>query len=200
MSPVFSPEGTRIAYTATPWDTWIVPVLGGKPRLWLPNASGLTWTDSGRVLFSEIKRDIHMAIVTAAESRSEARDIYVPPSQVGMAHRSYLSPDHKSVLLAEMDATRWLPCRLLPFDGSSPGKPAGPPGNLCTSAAWSPDGKWMYFSADAGKGFHVWRQRFPEGMPEQITSGATQEEGIAMAPDGSSFVTSVGTVQSTIWI
>src|SRR5437667_991209 len=99
-----------------------------------------------------------------------------------------------------MDATRWLPCRLLPFDGSSPGKPAGPPGNPCTSAAWSPDGKWMYFSTDAGKGFHVWRQRFPEGMPEQFTSGATQEEGIAMAPDGRSFITSVGTVQSTIWI
>src|SRR5215831_17993526 len=36
MSPVFSPDGSRIAYTATEfrkWDTWVVPVLGGDPRL-----------------------------------------------------------------------------------------------------------------------------------------------------------------------
>ena len=200
MSPVFSPEGTRIAYTATPWDTWIVPVLGGKPRLWLPNASGLTWADSGHVLFSEIKRDIHMAIVTATESRSEARDIYVPPSPIGMAHRSYLSPDHKSVLLAEMDATRWLPCRLLPFDGKSAGKPVGPPGSPCTSAAWSTDGRWMFLTVETEAGSHIWRQPFPEGAPEQVTSGTTAEEGIATAPDGRSFITSIGTVQSAIWI
>ncbi len=41
MSPIFSPDGSNIAYTV-PWDTWTVPVLGGTPQLWLPNASGLT--------------------------------------------------------------------------------------------------------------------------------------------------------------
>jgi len=47
MSPVFSSDGSRIGYTALDggfgWDTWLVPVLGGKEQLWLPNASGLTW-------------------------------------------------------------------------------------------------------------------------------------------------------------
>jgi len=200
MSPVFSPDGSRIAYTATPWDTWVVPVLGGKPRLWLPNASGLTWIHDERILFSEVKRGIHMALVTASESRAESRDLYVPPPPSGMAHRSYLSPDRKWVLAAEMDATSWLPCRLLPFDGSGSGKPVGPLGGRCTSAAWSPDGRWMYFTVDTGGGFHIWRQRFPDGTPEQVTSGATQEEGIAMAPDGRSFITSIGIVESSIWI
>ncbi len=200
MSPVFSPDGSRIAYTATPWDSWVVPVLGGKPRFWLPNASGLTWVDREHILFSEIKTGIHMALVTATESRAESRDVYVPPTPAGMAHRSYLSPDRKWVLAVEMDATSWLPCRLLPFDASSTGKPVGPPGGRCTSAAWSPDGRWMYLSVDTGGGFHIWRQRFPDGAPEQITSGTTQEEGIAMAPDGRSFVTSVGIVESSIWI
>ena len=36
--------------------------------------------------------------------------------------------------------------------------------------------------------------------PEQITSGPTDDEGIAMAPDGRSFVSSVGLGQSTVWI
>jgi serine/threonine protein kinase len=37
MSPVFSPDGSRIGYTALDgsfgWDTWLVPVLGGKEQL-----------------------------------------------------------------------------------------------------------------------------------------------------------------------
>src|SRR5512144_294643 len=106
MSPVFSPDGSRIAYTREPWpwDMWIVPVLAGKPRLWLPNASGLTWIDRDRILFSEVKKGFHMALVTATESRADQRDVYVPADRIGgMAHRSYLSPDRKWVLASEMD-------------------------------------------------------------------------------------------------
>ncbi len=201
MSPVFSPDGSRIAYTVLPgWDTWIVPVLGGEPSRWLPNASGLVWIDNRRVLFSEIKTGIHMAIVTATENRTESRDIYVPAHERSMGHRSYRSPDGKWVLVAEMDNSGWIPCRLVPFDGSSAGGPVGPPGGACTYAAWSPDGLWMYFSSNAGGSFHIWRQRFPEGQPEQISSGPTEEEGIALAPDGRSLVTSVGLRQSTVWV
>jgi len=208
MSPVFSPDGARIAYTVGPsrwaWDTWQVPVLGGEPRQLLPNASGLTWfvTDGlSRLLFSEIKgKGIHMGIVSASESRADARDVYMPPMETGMAHRSYLSPDRRSVLVVEMDNSRWLPCRVVSFDGSSAGREVGPPGAPCTYASWSPDAQWMYLSANTGAGFHIWRQRFPDGAPEQVTFGATEEEGIAMAPDGRSFVTSIGASQSTVWI
>jgi Tol biopolymer transport system component len=53
MSPVFSPDGSRIAYTvAVRWDTWQIPTMGGEPKVMLPNASGLTWMDDRRVLFS----------------------------------------------------------------------------------------------------------------------------------------------------
>ncbi len=199
MSPLFSPDGSRIAYTV-PWDTWVVPVMGGEAHRMLPNASGLTWIEEHRLLFSEVKKGIHMAIVTSAESRAESRDIYVPPHERGMAHRSYLSPDGKWVLLAEMDNGGWLPCRVVPYVGSSAGRQVGPSGAQCTSAAWSPDGKWIYLESNAGGTFHVWRQPFPEGEPEQITSGPTEEEGIAMAPDGRSIITSVGIVQSAVWV
>jgi Tol biopolymer transport system component len=204
LNPVFSPDGSRIAYSvAGPiWDTWAVPVLGGEPRLWLPNASGLVWIDKSQLLFSEIKdQALHMAIVTADESRAGSRDLYMPPHERGMAHRSYPSPDGKRMLLVEMD--EWgalVRCRLLPLDGSSAGQQVGPPNGACRFAAWSPDGEWMYFSSDSGGAFHIWRQRFPDGQPEQITSGPTEEEGLAMAPDGRSFITSVGLRQSSIWL
>jgi hypothetical protein len=204
MSPVFALDGSRIAYTALEgtfgWNTWVVPVLGGAEQLWLPNASGLTWIDPQRLLFSEIKKNEHMAIVTASESRAEARDVYVPPHERGMAHRSYLSPDSNSVLVVEMDNGEWLPCRVVPFKANSAGRQVGPGGAPCTGAAWSPDGRWIYMSIHTGSNFHIWRQRFPDGEPEQITSGPTEEEGIAMDPTGRSFITSVGLRQRTVSI
>jgi DNA-binding winged helix-turn-helix (wHTH) protein/Tol biopolymer transport system component len=204
MGPAFSPDAARIAYTTVQrgaWDTWVVPVPAGTPRLMLPNASGHTWISGQRVMFSEITRGIYMKITTATESRDEERDVYrPPPSELSMAHRSYLSPDHKWAVVVEMDRQGWLPCRLLPFDRSSTGKPVGPVPGKCTSAAWSPDGNWVYFSADSGNGFHIWRQRFPNGEPQQITSSATEEEGIALAADGRSLISSVGTEQSTVWL
>jgi hypothetical protein len=47
---------------------------------------------------------------------------------------------------------------------------------------------------------HLWRQKFKNGTPEQITFGPSEEEGVAVAPDGRSLVTSVGTRRSVIWI
>jgi serine/threonine protein kinase len=205
MAPVFSPDGSRIAYTVLTksgeWVTRSVSVLGGQPRLMLANAAALTWIGDRRILFSEIKRDQHMAIVAGSESRSDVRDVYVPPTKTGMAHRSHLSPDGRWVLIAsEMNTSGWLPCQVVPLEGRQAGRIVGPRQAKCTYAAWSPDGQWMYLSADVGEGFHIWRQRFPDGMPQQITFGATEDEGVAMWPDGRSLVSSVGTTISSIWV
>jgi len=206
MSPAFSPDSARIAYGAIvrAWDTWVVPVLGGEPRPMLANAEGLTWIGAHSLLFSEIQSGMHMQLVTASENRSESRVVYAPPRERGMVHRSALSPDHKWVLIAHMDNGGWQPCLLVPFTNGSganaSGRQVGPQSGGCTYVAWSPDGVWMYFSSDAGGRFHIWRQRFPDGAPEQVTSGATEEEGIAVASDGHSLITSVGSVESTVMV
>jgi serine/threonine protein kinase len=201
MGLAFSPDSSKISFTrgaGWDWQGWTVPVLGGEPSELLPNASALTWAGPHQVLFSEAGKA--MKIVTAGESRANERDVYVPKG-TGMAHRSYLSPDSKWVLLVEMDeSASWMPCRLVPFSGGSEGRQVGPIPSACTEAAWSPDGRWMYFAANAGNGFHLWRERFPDGVAEQITFGATEERGIAVAPDGKSLVTSVGSQQSTVWV
>jgi Tol biopolymer transport system component/DNA-binding winged helix-turn-helix (wHTH) protein len=205
MSPVIAPDGSRVAYTvvddAFGWNTFVAPLFGGAPERLLANAAGLGWIGPHQVMFSEVKSGAHMAIVTAGESRTDQRDVYVPPHDRGMAHRSAISPDRKNVLIVEMDDGGWLPCRVVPFDGSSNGRRVGPPQGACTHAAWSPDGVWMYLNSDAGgAGYHLWRQRFRGGDPEQITYGPTEQEGIAMIPDGRSIISSVGMVQSSIWI
>ena len=211
FGPQFLPDGARISYTtgnggeSASMDTWVVPVDGGRPQRILINAEGLTWFKDRagqlRVMFSEMTGlGGQMSIVSSTERRTAPENIYVPPPPDGMAHRSYRSPDGQWVLIVEMDMKSWLPCRLVPFDRSSPGKLVGPSPAQCSDAGWSPDGAWMYFTAMTANGVHIWRQRFPDGSPEQVTFGAGTEEGTHFAPDGHSFVTSVGTSQSTLWV
>jgi eukaryotic-like serine/threonine-protein kinase len=178
-----------------------VPVLGGDPPIPLPNASSLTWIEGGkRLLFSEIKAGLHMVVVTTDESRGNSRDVYVPAGERSMAHHSYLSPDGRWVLIVEMDSRGEIqPCRIVPFQGANDTKVVGPPSGACLSGAWSTDGKWIYLTAKTDD-FHIWRQRFPGGDPEQLTFGPTSQEGIAMAPDGKSLITSVGSQDLTVWL
>ena len=213
--PVFTPDASRVAYTglsvaAGRFDTWTVPVLGGPPARLMVNAAGLSWIGPDRVLFSEVMAGtmLHMGIVTAKESRAEERAIYFPAHECAMAHYSWLSPDRESVLIVEMNCgvQVWGRCRVAPMDGKSAGVPVGPQG-ACTAAAWSPDGRWMYLNVMVDGSTHLWRQRWghggghgaPQGDPEQITFGPTEEEGVAVAADGKSLIASVGVRQSSVW-
>ena len=213
LGPVFSPDGSRVAYTALAagtdgmsgmsWDTWTVPISGGTPTRLLANAAGLSWIDPRHVLFSEIQpdRSVHMGLITATEDRRDARRIYLPTHQRGMAHFSYPSPDRAWLLVVEMGPMGTFDrCRLLPFDGSSSGRQVGPTG-ACHAAAWSPDQRWMYFTAEVDGPSHLWRQRFPDGVAELLTaSRVAEEEGVAVAPDGKSLVTSIGVRYSSLWL
>jgi serine/threonine protein kinase/Tol biopolymer transport system component len=203
MAPSFSPDGSLVSYSICcmpVWDTWVVPVFGGSPRRLFANAAAMTWIDSDHILFSEIKTGVHMGLVTSTAERAQERDVYLPEHERAMVHFSAISPDHKWVLAVEMGGDgSWLPCQLLAFDGKSPARQVGPDAP-CSAIAWSPDGRWMYFTAQTGDRTHIWRQRFPDGTPQQVTAGANEEHGIAFSPDGKYFVTSVGSVDSSVWV
>jgi hypothetical protein len=57
----------------------------------------------------------------------------------------------------------------------------------------------MYFTAAVDEKHHLWRQRFADGAPEQLTFGPADEDGVAIMPDGD-VVTSIGMERRSIWI
>ncbi|MFZ0633181.1 MAG: winged helix-turn-helix domain-containing protein [Acidobacteriaceae bacterium] len=201
----FSPDGAEVAYSVletSVFSTYEVSALGGEPHLLLKNAAGLVWLDPQRLLFSMIRPGdgIHLGVVTATLTRSGLRELYFPAHERGMAHDAYPSPDRHWALVVEMNGNGdWAPCRLIALEGQSPSRVVGPDG-ACLSAGWSPDGRWMYFTAWVEGRSHIWRQSFPEGRPEQVTFGPTEEDGIAMEPEGRALITSVGVHESSLWI
>jgi Tol biopolymer transport system component len=199
MAPVFAPDGAQIVYTNGFNDSFGVPLAGGQPSLVMRNAACLRWVGPGKVIFSEITSGFHMGLTTSTENRGEPRQVYFPESRQGMVHFSEPSPDRKWVLAVEMLNAVWQRCRLVPFDGSSTGRQVGPDRGLCTAAAWSPDGRWMYFTVETDSESQLWRQRFPNGVAEQITFGPNQHWGVAAEADGKSLITAAGNTQSTVW-
>jgi Tol biopolymer transport system component len=204
--PVFTPDGSRVAYTAQNlkernWATWTVPVLGGPITRLMLNAAGLSWVGTDRIVFSEVMPGTvkHMGIKTARENRADEREVYFPNHEGGMAHYSYPSPDGHSILIVEMDRVgAFQRCRVVPMDGGSAGTQVGPNG-ACIAGAWLPDNRWMYFNVEVDGSTHLWRQRVPDGIPEQITFGPTEEEGLAMGPDGKYLITSIGVRRSSVF-
>jgi DNA-binding winged helix-turn-helix (wHTH) protein/Tol biopolymer transport system component len=199
----FSPDGSQIAYTeldGSSFATYAISVLGGDSHLLLNNAAGLTWLDPHHFLFSRIRSGLHMGIVTETVTGDDFRELYFPPHERAMAHYSFASPDRKSALVVEMNGQGdWTLCQLISIVGKSAPKLVGPDG-ACTAAGWSPDGFWMYFIAIVQGQSHLWRQRSPNGRPEQITFGPSEEEGLAVEQDGRSVISSIGARESSIWI
>ena len=199
----FSPDGSRIAYTVFGTDAfalYTVSIFGGEPSLLLKNAAGLSWLTPDRLLFSEVRSGMHLGVVTGTSTGAVTRDVYFPAHQRGMAHYSQASPDRQWILVVEMDSKgHWASCRLVSLGRTSEARLVGPDG-ACTAAGWSADGRWMYFTASVAGQSHLWRQPFPKGLPQQITFGAGEEDGLAVDPSGSSLITSIGTTQSALWV
>ena len=206
MSPTFSPDGSRIAYTTVnalfEWDTWVVTRSGRvPPKPWLRNASGLIWTSPQRVLFSEMRRVPHMGIVAADENGlNRARRLL-------SAARTCDGASIVSITRPQVGAGRGngqgsrmgaLPrrCHGRPLAGS-PGRAAA-----CRVHVRCLVARRQLDLRDLGRGGarHIWRQRFPGGQPEQLTFGPTAEDGIAVAPDGRSLIASVALQKWSIWL
>jgi DNA-binding winged helix-turn-helix (wHTH) protein/Tol biopolymer transport system component len=199
----FSPDGSQIAYSVIEepgFSTYAVSTLGGDSHLLLKNAAGLTWLDPQHYLFSRIRSGLHMGIVTQSVTGDAYRELHFPPHERAMDHYSLPSPDRRNMLIVEMNGQGdWSMCQLISIAPGAQPKPVGPQGR-CTDAGWSPDGSWMYFVAEVNGQNHIWRQRYPDGSPEQITFGPSDEQGLVVEPTGRSLITSIGENQSSIWI
>ena len=137
----------------------------------MANATGLIVDRRrSRVVFRDRHRHTHEALhLESRPDRRDATSTFRPTICKGMVHRSALSPDGKWVLAGGngQPVVEAMPGGAVRRFDRQDGR-SGPEGS-CTWAQWSPDGKWMYFTVDTRTaGFHVWRQRFPDGTTAAV--------------------------------
>jgi Tol biopolymer transport system component len=69
---------------------------------------------------------------------------------------------------------------------------------------WSPDGRFIYFSSYRGGGLNIWRltvdrEGRPQGVAEQMTTGAGGDLQLALSPDGTALAFAVLRLNSDLW-
>jgi eukaryotic-like serine/threonine-protein kinase len=70
--------------------------------------------------------------------------------------------------------------------------------------AFSPSGKWIYFSSDRTGGLNIWRlpvrpDGVPSGAPQQLTTGAGQDVDIAISRDGRRLAFAILQQNADLW-
>ena len=199
--PTFTPDGSQVGYTVLDgkrFDTNLVSVLSGEPHLLRPNAAGLTWLGPEQLLFSRVPSGLHMGVVRGTLTNDHFEDLYLPAHEQGLALYSFASPDRKTALVVELgDGWNWSRCKLISLEHQFAAREVGPKGS-CNAAAWSADGSWMYFTVAVKGASHLWRQAYPDGKSEQMTTGPTEEEGVVAEAGGRSLLTSLGKRESSL--
>jgi Tol biopolymer transport system component len=202
--PSFSPSGTEIAFFSKRNDggVYIVPVLGGEPRLLVRKRAQPLYSPDGKwVLLAPIEEGSNEGLSLVPAQGGEPRLLY--SNDLGGAESPVWSPDSSRVLFLEWFAGAPSVWKVLQVDGGTPRisyqRPAGSPVN---PLAWTRKNQ-VLFPERSGDSINLWRARLSgdgrvEGRFERLTFGTGQVKGAAAANDGT-VVFSSASAATMLW-
>ncbi|MDW8291084.1 MAG: DPP IV N-terminal domain-containing protein [Armatimonadota bacterium] len=183
FAPIWSPDGTKIAFTSDRYGNDDVFVLhlrdGAVQRLthWSGRDRALGWTPDGKAVLFESTRDW--------EPYGAEPSLYVAPLAGGTPYRLHnvtgtpaaLSPDGEMVAFVRRDSSWWRKG----YKGSATGDlwlHALKTGRFTrltqtdtpdTHPMWSPDGKTLYFLSERDGTYNLWAMHLASKSAKQLT-------------------------------
>ncbi|GEM_PF-126932 len=180
-TPVFSPDGQEIAFVSPnggETGIWLVPVVGGSPRLlektFLKGTELLTWTKTNHLYFQaqnclfrlDLASQQTEKIFTGDEKRS---------------HRFSVSGDERQIAFAALTDGRrdiWV----APMEGGDARKITNDDYED-TEPIWFPDGKCLAYSSRRQGNFQICIACLDGSSPEQVTLGDADGYARDVSPD-----------------
>ncbi len=176
-------DGGSIVFGQRDGGVWSVALEpGSRPRRLLEGATNPRLSADGGRLVAELDGQIWTATASGGDAAPVAS---IPPAFFARwtARSPALSPDGRQVAYFQPAAGAAGGLWVAEVDGGDPRRlfaetfRGGDP-------TWTPDGRWIVFSADFGRGMHLWSVPATGGRPERLTVGAGRHGGPAISADG----------------
>ncbi len=212
--PLWAPDGTRILFE-TDEDLFVMPAIGGTPRLLAHEACCAAWSPDGQQV-------AYLQSPRRSGSSERPESIYVAPSDGGPSrflglvadpHSLTWSPDGRWLALVSGNDQFAVGAGLFANKGPSAivvvpaagGSPVAVTDNtaLNVSPAWSPNGRRLLFVSDRDGARDVYAVRLtssgkPAGNPSRITTGLNAHS-ISLSADGTRLAYSTYISHSNVW-
>ena len=189
-SAVFSPDGTKLAYSRGRWvsNLWRVPILSDRVANW-GDAEQITF-DNAFLQFFDLSPDGQRLAVSS--DRAGNQDLWILPSGGGEMVRLTTDPTPDWQPRWSPDATE------IAFYAYRSGNrdvwvmpSSGGPARQLTShpsaevyVGWSPDGRYIAFDSWRSGNRDVWIVEAQGGEPRQVTTRPASDVMEAWTPDG----------------
>ena len=197
--PMWSPDGTRLAYgrlndSELP-DIWEVPALGGTPRRLILNASDPAWSPDGHSIAYENMADNSIWVSDA--SGENARLVASLLKTQWRYTEPRFSPDGREIAFVKRSNGPYGELEVADL-ASGKVQQLTNDGALALSPAWSPDSRFIYFASSRGGTMNIWKIAAEGGEPQQITSGQGDDAELDLSSDGKKIIFSTWRINGNI--